>query len=243
MSSYEWCGLNHGGSEREYPDYFQKFGKNNVEIIKWDETCTDIDSHLVKLKKHLPNDEPFVLCGHSMGGGLIIELMKREKILGLQGVVLIGASKKIKQDSGLKFIMRFPWIFLWIFAILMVLALPITVFIWRSKTIDTYLELFRFLRRDGAKKIHRQYNLTLKKLGNVDSILQPEIPLLFVGLPEDTLVDKQDLKITKALFHKSRENLILGTNSIHLIEKYDPIIVEKIAEEAEFIGLVKIVTK
>lgn len=118
-----------GGSGREYPDYLKRFGEDNVEVIRWDETCTDSDSHLVKLKANLPKKEPFVLCGHSLGGGLIIELMNREKVPGLQEVVLIGSSKRIKEDAGLKFMMSFPWFFLWIFAFLLVLAFPITMFI------------------------------------------------------------------------------------------------------------------
>ncbi|MGC9779832.1 MAG: hypothetical protein HZR80_11365 [Candidatus Heimdallarchaeota archaeon] len=99
--------------------------------------------------------------------------------------------------------------------------------------------MFKFLKRDGAKKIHKQYNLTLKKLGTAECVLQPEIPLLCVGLPKDTLVEEKDLEDTKAMFHNARDNLIYGTNSIHLIEKYDPITVDNIAEEAEFIGLLK----
>ncbi|NHJ49318.1 MAG: hypothetical protein FK733_16130 [Asgard group archaeon] len=227
-----------GGFTREYPHYNRKFGEENVTIIKWDETCTDVDSHLQKIKDNIPQDQPFVLSGLSLGGALAIELLSRETIPNLQGVILIGSSRKIKQDGGLRFIMKFPWFFLWIFAFFLLLCFPITIFIWRKKTFDTYKELFRFLRVDGAKKIHKQYNLTLKKLGAADKVLQPEIPILYVGLPKDVLVDEKDLEFTLKLFKNAKKQL-LELNSIHMNEKYDSLIVEKIAEEAEFIGLVK----
>lgn len=227
-----------GGKTREYPDYEEKFGKENLTIIKWDDSCTDIDSHLQKMKNNFPKKEPFVLCGHSLGGALTIELLNREIIPNLQGVILIGSSRKIKQDAGLGIIMRFPWFFLWIFAFLFVLVLPITIFIYGKKTFDTYKELFNFLKRDGAKNIHRQYNLTLKKLGTAEKVKQPELPFLYVGLTKDVLVDEDDLDITMSMFKKSRKQII-EANSIHLTEKFDSIIVEKIAEEAEFLGLIK----
>jgi pimeloyl-ACP methyl ester carboxylesterase len=227
-----------GGTDREYLSYSKKFGENNTTIIKWDETCTDIDSHIRKVKDNLPSDKPFVFCGLSLGGALAIELLSREIIPNLQGVILIGSSRKIKQDGGLNFIMKFPWFFLWIFSFILVLLFPITIFIWGKKTFDTYRDLFDFLRRDGAKKIHKQYNLCLKKLGDAEKILQPEIPILYVGLPKDALVDEKDLEFTLKLFANSKKHLI-DVNSIHLMEKYDPLIVEKIAEEAEFIGLIK----
>ena len=226
-----------GGIGREYPDYEAKFGKENVTVIRWDKTCTDIDSHLAKIKETIPNNEPFVLCGHSLGGSLAIELLSRERIPFLQSLVLIGSSRRIKKEQGLEFIMKFPWFFLWPFAVLMALAFPITIFIWREKTFDTYYELFKFLKRDGAKKIHKQYNLTLKKLGAAKSIIDPTLPVLYVGLPKDSLIDEEDLEFTLKMFNKSKKSLI-NANSIHLIEKYDPITVEKIAEEAEYTGLV-----
>ncbi|NHK30687.1 MAG: hypothetical protein FK730_05005 [Asgard group archaeon] len=227
-----------GGITREYPDYEEKFGKDNLVIVKWGKSCTDVDSHLQKMKDNFPKKEPFILCGHSLGGALAIELLNRENIPNLQGVVLIGSSRKIKQDGGLRFIMKFPWFFLWIFAFMFVLAFPITIFFYGKKTLDTYKELFSFLKRDGAKNIHRQYNLTLKKLGTADKVLQPEIPMLYVGLTKDVLVDEDDLEITMALFKESRKQLI-EANQIHLTEKFDSIIVEKIAAEAVFLGLTK----
>lgn len=227
-----------GGSTRVYPDYEGKFGIDNLTVIKWDDSCTDIDSHLQKMKVNFPKNEPFVLCGHSLGGALTIELLNREIVPNLQGIVLIGSSKKIKQDGGLRFIMKFPWFFLWIFSFLFVLAFPITIFIYGKKTFDTCKQLFTFLKRDGAKKIHRQYNLTLKKLGTAEKVLQSDIPFLYVGLTKDVLVDEDDLDITMAMFKESRKQLIKA-KTIHLIEKFDSIIVEKIAEEAEFLGLIK----
>ena len=226
-----------GGIGREYPDYEAKFGKENVTVIRWDKSCTDIDSHLAKIKETIPKDEPFVLCGHSLGGSLAIELLSREKVPFLQSLVLIGSSRRIKKEQGLEFIMKFPWFFLWPFAVLMALAFPITIFIWREKTFDTYYELFKFLGRDGARKIHKQYNLTLKKLGSAESIADPTLPVLYVGLPKDSLIDDEDLEYTLNMFKKSKKSII-NANSIHLIEKYDPITVEKIAEEAGFIGLI-----
>ncbi|HUU78021.1 MAG TPA: alpha/beta hydrolase [candidate division Zixibacteria bacterium] len=226
-----------GGLGREYPDYEAKFGNENVTVIRWDKTCTDIDSHIAKMKETFPQNDPFVLCGHSLGGSLAIELLSREKITNLQGLVLIGSSRKIKKEQCLEFIMWFPWFCLWPFAILIALAFPITVLIWREKTFDTYYELFKFLGRDGARKIHKQYNLTLKKLGSAESIVDNELPVLYVGLIKDSLVDDKDLEFTLNMFKNNRKQII-NSNSIHLIEKYDPITVEKIAIEAEFIGLV-----
>jgi hypothetical protein len=62
--------------------------------------------------------------------------------------------------------------------------------------------------------------------------------MLYVGLTKDVLVDEDDLDITMALFNESRKQLI-EVNQIHLTEKFDSIIVEKIAEEALFLGLIK----
>ena len=78
----------------------------------------------------------------------------------------------------------------------------------------------------------------MKKLGTADKVLQPDIPMLYVGLTKDVLVDEEDLDITMALFNNSRKQLI-EVNQIHLTEKFDSIIVEKIAEEAVFLGLTK----
>lgn len=227
-----------GGLSREYPDYYAKFGQKNVEVIRLDRSCTDVDSHLKKMRETFPKEKPFIICGHSLGGMLTIELLSREKIPNLKGVVLIGSSRKVKEKSGLKFMMKFPWFFLWFFLILLIIAFPITVIAWRKKTYDTYYELFKFLRRDGAKKIHKQYNMTLKKLGTAMKVLQPEIPFLYVGLEKDTLVDDNDLEFTKSMFKNVRVQII-EAKSLHLIEKYDPITVEKIANEAEFLGLIK----
>lgn len=227
-----------GGVGRKYPDYYAKFGEENVDVVRWDNSCTDIDSHLVKLKKAIPKDEPFVFCGHSLGGCLVLELLSREKVPSLKGLALIGSSRQIRREKGGAFMMWFPWFFLWIFAFLLVLAFPITIFIWRKKTFDTYQELFKFLGRDGAKKIHKQYNLTIKKLGSVESVVNPNIPVVYVGLPQDVLIDNEDLEFTLAMFTNSRKQLI-HLNTLHLIEKFDPITVEKIALEAEFLGLLK----
>ncbi|MEA2070791.1 MAG: hypothetical protein U9O98_05815 [Asgard group archaeon] len=40
-----------GGTGREYKAYKKVFREENVEIIYWDESCIDIDSHLKKLKR------------------------------------------------------------------------------------------------------------------------------------------------------------------------------------------------
>lgn len=97
--------------------------------------------------------------------------------------------------------------------------------------------MWRFVTKDGAKKIHRQFNQTLKKLGGVTSVKNPNLPLLFVRLRNDILVDQKDLEFTKSMF-KNVHKQIIETEALHLTEKFDHITVEKIANEAEFIGLI-----
>lgn len=226
-----------GGAGRFYPDYYAKFGKENVKVLCWDETCTDLESHLKLIRENIPRDQSFVAVGHSMGGSLLLELLARERIPNLKGLVLVGASRRMRSEQGINMIMKFPWFFLWIFTIFITLAFPITILFWRSKTYDTYRELWRFLTKDGARKIHKQYNLTLKKLGTIKRVVNPEVPLVVVRLEEDTLIDEDDLEFTKAMFHNVHEQII-QTGSLHLTEKFDPITVEKIALEAEFLGLI-----
>ncbi|MBD3189697.1 MAG: hypothetical protein GF308_03595 [Candidatus Heimdallarchaeota archaeon] len=226
-----------GGAGRCYPDYYAKFGEEKVKVLCWDKNCTDLKSHLDFIRANIPENQSFVAVGHSMGGSLLLELLARERIPNLEGLVLVGASRRMRSDQGLNFIMKFPWFFLWIFSILITLAFPITILFWRSKTYDTYRELWRFLTKDGAQKIHKQYNLTLRKLGTIKRILNPEVPLVIVRLKEDTLIDKKDLAYTKTMFHNVHEQII-KSNSLHLTEKFDPITVEKIALEAKFLRLI-----
>ena len=74
-------------------------------------------------------------------------------------------------------------------------------------------------------------------LGGVTEVKNSELPLLLVRLEKDTLVDEEDLKFTKAMFKNVREEII-ETDSLHLTEKFDYITVERIANQAEFLGLI-----
>ncbi|NHJ86769.1 MAG: hypothetical protein FK734_15000 [Asgard group archaeon] len=226
-----------GGAGRFYPDYFVKYGEENVTVVCWDEKCTDLDSHIAKLKTNIPKDKPFVGTGHSMGGSIWLELISRENIPNMKGLVLVGSARTLKSDNGVKFLMAGTWFRLWVLVITLTLIMPIMLFIWRKKTFETYREMWRFLLKDGARKIHRQYNLCLKKLGGVMKVQNPNIPLLVVKLRKDTLVDEDDLNYTKSMFNYVREQII-ETDSLHLTEKFDHITVEKIALEAKFLGLI-----
>ncbi len=226
-----------GGAGRFYPDYEVKFGKENCIIVTWDKRCTDLDAHINYLKEKIPKKEPFVAVGHSMGGSIWLELVSRESIPNMKGLVLVGAARTLRSDQGIKFLMRHHWMRIWGMVIMMTLLAPIMVFIWRKKTYDTYREMWRFVTKDGAKKIHTQYNQTLKRLGGITKVVNQDLPLLCVRLKTDTLVDEEDLEFTKAMFNNVREQII-ETNSLHLTEKFDHITVEKIANEAEFIGLI-----
>ena len=172
-----------------------------------------------------------------MGGSIWLELISRENIPNMKGLVLIGSARTLKSDNGVRFLMAGTWLRLWVLVITLTLIMPIMLFIWRKKTFETYREMWRFLTKDGAKKIHRQYNLCLKKLGGVMKVNNPDMPLLVVRLRKDTLVDEDDLNYTKSMFQNVREQII-ETDSLHLTEKFDHITVEKIALEAEFIGLI-----
>ena len=225
-----------GGAGREYPDYYEKFGRENVTIVCWDDTVSDLDSHIAKLKENIPKEEPFVAVGHSMGGCIWLELLNRENIPNQKGQVLVGCSRMVRGDQGVEFIMKRPWWFIWVMVLGLTALFPIMLFVWRKKTVDTYRELWRFITKDGARKIHNQYNLTLKKLGHITDVKNPDLPMLVVRLRKDTLVDDQDLEYTKAMFNNPREQII-ESDSLHLTEKFDPITVEKIALEAEYLGL------
>ena len=226
-----------GGAGRFYPDYEVKFGKENCTVVCWDKTCTNLDSHITKLKANIPKKRPFIGVGHSMGGSIWLELVSRENIPNMTGIVLVGAARTLRTEQGLQFMMKRHWFRLWWLVLMLTFAAPIMIFIWRKKTYDTYREMWRFLRKDGARKIHAQYNQTLKKLGGVTSVKNPDLPLLFVRLNEDTLVDPNDIEFTRKMFNNVREQII-EVNSLHLTEKFDYITVEKIALEAEFLGLV-----
>ncbi|MFW9921986.1 MAG: serine aminopeptidase domain-containing protein [Candidatus Thorarchaeota archaeon] len=226
-----------GGEGREYPDYYAKFGRENVIIVTWDKTCTNLDSHINKLKENIPKEDSFIAVGHSMGGAIWLELLSREILSNQRGQVLVGCSRKVRGDNGVEFIMKRPWWFLWVVVFGLTALFPIMLLIWRKKTVDTYREMWRFITKDGARKIHTQYNLTLKSLGTVTSVKNPDLPLVVVRLQEDTLVDKDDLEFTKNMFHNVHEQII-ETNALHLTEKYDHITVEKIANEAEFLRLI-----
>lgn len=94
-----------GGAERFYPDYEVKFGKDNCIIVTCDKSCTDLDAHINFLKERIPK-EPFVACGHSMGGSIWLELISREFISNMKGLVLVGSARTLKQDQGVKFLMK-----------------------------------------------------------------------------------------------------------------------------------------
>ena len=226
-----------GGAGREYPDYQAKFGKENVAIVCWDDACSDLDSHLEKLKANIPEEEPFVGVGHSMGGCIWLELLHRETMPNQKGLVLVGASRKVRGNQGVEFIMKRPWWFIWIMFFGLTIVFPMMLFIWRKKTFDTYKELWRFLTKDGARKIHNQYNLTLKKLGFIEQVKNPDLPLVIVRLQKDTLVDEKDLEFTKQMFNNVHEQII-ASDSLHLTEKFDHFTVEKIALEANFLGMI-----
>ncbi|MHA1212929.1 MAG: alpha/beta fold hydrolase, partial [Candidatus Heimdallarchaeota archaeon] len=223
---------------RQFPDYYAKFGEENVTCVLWDKTCTDLEAHIVYLKKYFPKDKPFIAVGHSMGGSILLEICSRELIPNMKGLVLVGAAQTLRVDGGVRFMMKRHWFRItWLVCFLTAIA-PIMVFIWRKKTYDTYKELWRFTTNDGAKKIHTQYNQTIKRLGGITSVKNPDMPFMFVRLEEDTLVDNDDLNFTRTLFKNIRDKII-ETNSLHLTEKFDHLTVEKIAEEAEFIGLIR----
>ncbi|MCF2142212.1 MAG: alpha/beta hydrolase [Candidatus Heimdallarchaeota archaeon] len=226
-----------GGAGRSYPDYEAKFGKENCIIVIWDKSCTDLDAHINYLKSKLPK-EPFVGIGHSLGGSIWLEICSRENIPNMKGLVLVGSARKVRSDRGMEFLMGGHWFRLWWIAILITLAFPIMLFVWGRKTFDTYREMWGFLIKDGAQKIHAQYNKTLKKLGTVTSVKNPDLPLVIVRLRKDTLVDPDDLEFTKSMFNNVHEQII-ESEALHLTEKLDPVTVEKIAAEAEFLGLVK----
>ncbi|NHJ47805.1 MAG: hypothetical protein FK733_08455 [Asgard group archaeon] len=227
-----------GGEGRLFPDYEVKYGKENCIFVTWDKTCTDLDAHINFLKAHIPKDEPFVAVGHSMGGSIWLEVISRDNIPNMKGLVLVGCARTLKQDQGVKFIMKRHWLRVWFFVLLLTFAAPIMVLIWREKTLDSYREMWRFVTKDGAKKIHTQVNQTLNKLGGVTSIMNPDLPILFVRLQSDTLVCNDDLEITKNMFNNVHEQII-ESEALHLTQKFDHITVEKIANEAEFIGLIK----
>ncbi len=226
-----------GGAGREYPDYYEKFGQENVIIVCWDDSVSDLDSHIEKLKENIPKKDPFVAVGHSMGGSIWLELLSRENIPNQRGQVLVGCSRRVRGDQGVEFIMKRPWWFIWIMVFGLTSIFPIMLLVWRKKTFDTYRELWRFVTKDGARKIHNQYNLTLKKLGTIESVMNPDLPLVIVRLTKDTLIDEEDLEFTKSMFNNHHEQII-ESDSLHLTEKFDHITVEKIALEAEFLGLI-----
>ena len=131
-----------GGAGRFYPDYEVKYGKENCTIVCWDKSCTNLDTHIAKLKANIPKGKPFVGVGHSMGGSIWLELISKENIPNMHGLVLVGAARTLRTSQGLKFMMKRHWTRIWFIVIFLTLIAPIMWMIWRSKTYDSYREMW-----------------------------------------------------------------------------------------------------
>ena len=85
----------------------------------------------------------------------------------------------------------------------------------------------------------------MKKIGrNVHHVKEEnkDIPVLFVRLKEDLLVDVEDVEYTKSFFNNVRERL-LPYDSIHLTHDFDYPVADLIGDELDFFGFDKILTK
>lgn len=223
---------------REYPDYTKKFGEQNVHWTTNRDRYT-VEEHLAELKSKIPKDQPYILSGHSMGGALIIELMKREKIDNCKGIVLVGASRRIFPHWALNFIFHMPIPIIYLFAITLVISFPISLIVNLfnlHKAKQASFEAFQRIRDCGARRMKKEFNLCLRDLGkDTEDILEvnKNIPVLFLRLKKDMMLREWDIKLTKSFFNNWKE-IIIPSDCIHLTHDFDDKVAELINRELSF---------
>ncbi|MHA1416906.1 MAG: alpha/beta fold hydrolase [Candidatus Heimdallarchaeaceae archaeon] len=226
---------------REYPAYVEKFGKENVEWACYADKYT-IEEHIEEIKTHFPNGRPFILIGHSLGGSLIIEMLAKEKMPSeCEGVVLVGASRRLYPHPALNFAFRLPVPLVYAFSAFLMLIFPIFLVAYKfnlHKAFHASFEGFWRLVENGAKRMKKEFNYCLRDIGkNVSDILEENkhIPVLFIRLKKDIMIREEDVEETKSFFHKHKERII-PIDTIHLNHEFDSVVADIINEELPFFG-------
>ncbi len=225
---------------RKYPKYKETFGEDKATWTCYLDTVT-IEEHLEEIKSKIPKDRPYLLSGHSMGGALLIELMKREKLENCKGIILVGASQRIYPHWFLNFTFYTPVFVIYAFAITLVLSYPLILLITGFNTHKAKQAAFEGLERlleNGARRMKAEYNQCLRKVGkNTNPIVEENkaIPVLFIRLKKDMMVKEEDVSRTKKLFEVYKERII-PTDSVHLTHDFDDDVAKMIKEEYPFFG-------
>ena len=233
--------------EREYPAYIEKFGAGNV-IWTTTKDQFSVQEHIDELHEILPKDRNFIFVGHSMGASTIIELMNQEPIERCKGAIFIGGSRIQESHWFFEYLFRLPVPLIYLNGCLLALGFPISLLINKFNFHKAFQASFDGIWRlivSRAGRMKKEYWDCLKKIGRDVHEVKEEnrnIPVLFIRLEKDLLVDIEDVKYTKSFFNNVRER-ILPYDSIHLTHDFDYPVSDIIGDELDFFGFEKILTK
>ncbi len=235
--------LAHGFSnyKRTHPTFEERYGEDNfAQTTNYNRFS--IEDHLEELETIIPEKRPYMLTGYSMGGCNIIELLSRKVLQNCKGVILVGAARIITPHWFLNFLFKLPVPLMYFFASFIALLFPFNLLITGfnlKKAIPASFEGLERLVENGARKMKKEYNQCVRKVGrNVEDILEEnkDIPLLIIRLQKDMMVDEEDLATVKSFFNKWDEE-ILPEHIIHLTHKYDNHYIKLIDDRKDFFGI------
>ena len=232
--------------DREYPAHVEKFGENNV-VNTTTKGRFSVQEHIDELHDLLPQDKEYLLIGHSMGIPTIIELMNKIHLKNCRGAVFVAGSRIQETHWFFEFLFRLPVPLIYVTASLLTLLFPINLLVYKFNFHKAFQASFDGIWRlivSGAGNMKKEYWDCLKKIGqDVHGVLEEnkDIPILFLRLAKDKLVNDEDVKYTKTFFKNIKE-IILPYDSIHLTHDYDFLVMDVIGEQLDYFGYDKITT-
>ena len=232
--------------DREYPAHTEKFGKDNV-VNTTTKGRFSVQEHIDELHELLPKEREYLLIGHSMGIPTTIELMNKIPLKNCRGAVFVAGSRTQESHWFFEFLFRLPVPLIYVMGSILTLMFPINLIIYKFNFHKTFQASFDGIWRlivSGAGNMKREYWDCLKKIGrDVHGVLEEnkEIPILFLRLKKDKLVNDEDVEYTKTFFKNIKE-IILPYDSIHLTHDYDFLVLDVIGEQLDFFGYDKITT-
>ena len=161
--------------------------------------------------------------------------------------VFVGGSRIQESHWFFEYLFRLPVPLIYINGALLTLGFPISLIVNKFNFHKAFQASFDGIWRlivSGAGNMKKEYWDCLKKIGrDVHGVLEgnKDIPILFVRLEKDLLVNDEDVKYTKTFFNNIKES-ILPYDSIHLTHDFDYIIADVIGENLDFFGYDKITT-
>ncbi len=209
-----------GASKRQFPYYENIFGSDFIKINF--SNCTTLEEHFARIEEEInriPQNEGFVLVGHSFGTAIISHYLAGRKTQNLKGVILIGGGPRFYPPRGLGFLMSLPWIFTIFFLVGLALSSPFLFLFKGWKAMMERLEAISLARRLGVRYIHTTYNQTFKRVVELPET-RANIPAVFVHLPRDVLVPQAAFVEAKKIFPLIEERQI-PTDRYHFTEQFD----------------------